>query len=105
MELAHFGDLLKFSNSMVMSKKNYSEATLRRWLRQILEALIYIHLHHGVHRDIKPNNILVFGENRDDLDTLYVKLTDFGSGKMFLESMQMGQTAVGTFGYMAPEMC
>lgn len=46
------------------------------------EALIYCH-HLGVnHRDIRPQNMLLYGEMPDlnNHDNLVVKLTDFGSG-------------------------
>ena len=54
------------------------------------EVLLWIYYNKGGHRDIKPNNILVFGKDPLNHDTLDLKLTDFGSGKIFMESMQMG---------------
>lgn len=45
-----------------------------RLLRQILEALRYIHLQHVIHRDLKPMNIFIDESNN-------VKIGDFGLAK------------------------
>lgn len=49
-----------------------------------------------LHRDIKPQNILINSLGQ-------VKLTDFGVSKELMNTMAMGKTYVGTFKYMAPE--
>ncbi|MBW2263424.1 MAG: serine/threonine protein kinase [Deltaproteobacteria bacterium] len=63
---------------------------------QIAEALAEIHRHAVVHRDIKPDNILL-------LDDEYVKLLDFGIAKRIDPGFQKTSTKVGTPSYMAPE--
>lgn len=76
-------------------------------LRQTLIGLQSAHELGILHRDIKPNNIMLF-ERDDDPDR--VKLVDFGIAKMFGEARQepgMDLTAagflVGTPRYMSPE--
>jgi serine/threonine protein kinase len=62
---------------------------------QFADALAYVHSHGVLHRDIKPNNILVDRQR-------FVKLMDFGIARIFHSAGSMG-TIVGTPAYMAPE--
>src|SRR5439155_1050847 len=71
-----------------------------RILRDVLDALAYAHRHHVVHRDIKPDNVM--------LSEGHALVTDFGvakavaesTGKQTLSSMGLAR---GTPLYMAPE--
>jgi len=69
----------------------------------ILEALARIHAHEIVHRDIKPNNIMV---TRDEHGDICAKLLDFGIARdnsNQLTALTMNQSSPGTPLYMAPE--
>ncbi len=71
-----------------------------RVLAPVARALEYAHLHHVIHRDVKPSNILI-------TDSGQPMLTDFGIAKI-LESEETtdltgSSTGVGTPEYMAPE--
>ena len=71
--------------------------------------MLYIHANKGTHKDIKLENILLFSDdpNETDVDKMWLKLADFGLGKIFFDTMFMDQgsvTAAGTPGYMSPEM-
>jgi len=69
-----------------------------RFVAQIAEALDYAHAEGVIHRDLKPNNILI-----DAWDNLY--LMDFGLAKMVASSSNLTETGavLGTPAYMAPE--
>ena len=70
LELADGGDL----RFLMEKHKPFSEAVVRRYTRQILEGLEYLHSRGVVHRDIKLDNLLLHG----DRETGDIKIADFG---------------------------
>ncbi len=78
-----------------------SEDAVKKFLREILPVLKYIHKNHVIHRDIKPHNLL-----RCDDDGRLV-LIDFGAVKEELALVNSDKTAttnfVGTMGFAPPE--
>ena len=63
---------------------------------QCLWGLSYLKHEHRLHRDIKPQNILLNSKGN-------VKLTDFGISRELENSIGKAMTIVGTFKYMSPE--
>ena len=72
------------------------EAELRDVAKQVLTVLSYLHKLGVLHRDIKPDNLIV-RPNRE------IVLVDFGSARRLEGSRTYGSTLVGTFGYMPTE--
>jgi serine/threonine protein kinase len=74
------------------------EADAVRLLNQVAQALEYAHAHGIVHRDVKPDNVLITADGT-------AKLTDLGLAKAL--SADLGITrpgkGLGTANYMAPE--
>ena len=83
--------------------KKIPKNILTKWLLILSSTLVFVHQNKVYHRDIKPNNILVFGEDITKLETLILKFTDFGVGRMNDETKSV-RTVAGTKGFMAPEL-
>ena len=74
-------------------------AMVRRVLREVADALHFAHGHGVVHRDIKPDNILI------ETATGKAVVTDFGIARAAQGEVRLTATgiAVGTPAYMSPE--
>jgi serine/threonine protein kinase len=85
------GELLREAGPM-------DEPAARSLIDQMLRALEDAHGAEVIHRDIKPNNVLLTSERA-------VKLTDFGLAKALQRDPQstVTQGAAGTLNYMSPE--
>jgi len=85
----------------IVDRGYYSEKSTIHIIKQILEAIRYLHEHHIAHRDLKPENLLCSGEGSNEI----VKIADFGLSKIFAGSNgEPLQTSCGTPGYVAPEV-
>jgi serine/threonine protein kinase len=74
------------------------EATAVRLIAQVGEALHWAHQRRLIHRDVKPDNILVTGDGQ-------AKLTDLGLAKNLDSDLDLTRTlsGLGTPNFMAPE--
>jgi len=74
---------------------------VRRILREVADALSYAHNRNVIHRDIKPDNIII------DDETGRAMVTDFGIARALTDSGDSRLTAtgmaIGTPAYMSPE--
>jgi len=75
-----------------------AQIAIAQLIRTVARAVDYAHEHGVLHRDLKPNNILLDGEDMPHL-------TDFGLAKIITEEGSMTETGavLGTLAYMAPE--
>lgn len=80
---------------MSQNKRRFSEIQIRFFAACIVIALEYIHSMNVLHRDVKPENIVLDQQG-------YLYLTDFGVARRWVENNSKDTS--GTPGYLAPEV-
>ncbi len=71
-----------------------------RILREMVDALAYAHAHGVVHRDVKPENVMLSGRHALVMDFGVAKAVSEATGRQSLTTVGV---ALGTPTYMAPE--
>ncbi|ESR37833.1 serine/threonine-protein kinase GRIK2 [Citrus sinensis] len=74
------------------------ESMARKYLRDIVSGLMYLHGHNVVHGDIKPDNLLVAPSGT-------VKIGDFSVSQVFEDDNDVLRRSPGTPVFTAPECC
>ncbi|KAH9256267.1 hypothetical protein BASA81_005488 [Batrachochytrium salamandrivorans] len=96
MDIALGGDMRYNLEHNIPEKKPFGESRVKFYIAQLVLALDYIHGKRVLHRDIKPDNILMDARG-------WIKLSDFGiSGIMDVDGFCYQKS--GTKGYAAPEL-
>ncbi len=87
----------KSFRQLIKMKKSLAQSALRDLVLQMAEAFQYAHDQGVIHRDIKPDNIMLDFHGK-------IKIMDFGLAKltMLSEMTQQGEV-MGTVYYMSPE--
>ncbi|EDW88747.1 cGMP-dependent protein kinase, isozyme 1 isoform X1 [Drosophila yakuba] len=81
----------------VMSKRQYFDEKTAKFIAGcVVEAFDYLHSHHFIYRDLKPENLMLGTDG-------YCKLVDFGFAK-FVRHNEKTNTFAGTPEYVAPEI-
>lgn len=96
MELSAGGDLFE----RIVKKKRYPENEAKDVMRQLIEAMAFLHERKVAHRDLKPENILLPYRDNDT----FIKIIDFGLAKVIDEKEGGAKTYCGTPQYFAPEV-
>lgn len=90
-------DLKKFIDEKKKAKQKIDELTIKSIMYQILRGVADCHTKRVLHRDIKPQNILLN-------DTFEVKIADFGLARAFQVPIRPYTHEVVTLWYRAPEI-
>ncbi|KAJ8686367.1 hypothetical protein QAD02_022161 [Eretmocerus hayati] len=97
MELCTGGSVTDLVQGLKRRGSRLSDDQIAYILRETVEALIYLHNNHCMHRDVKGHNILLTEDAR-------VKLVDFGVSSHLAATHVRRNTSVGTPYWMAPEV-
>ncbi|XP_075881967.1 calcium/calmodulin-dependent protein kinase (CaM kinase) II beta 1 isoform X21 [Nelusetta ayraudi] len=84
----------------IVAREYYSEADASHCIQQILEAVLHCHQMGVVHRDMKPENLLLASKCKNAA----VKLADFGLAIEVQGDQQAWFGFAGTPGYLSPEV-
>ena len=77
----------------------YDDERCRCWFRDLVLGIEYLHAQGVVHRDIKPDNLLL---TEDDV----LKISDFGVSEMFEKKSEMKTAkSAGSPAFLPPELC
>lgn len=76
----------------------YSEEECRHWFRDLILGMEYLHEQGIVHRDVKPDNLLL---NKEKV----LKIVDFGVSEIFSKENDNLQKSAGSPAFSAPELC
>lgn len=101
-EFAPFGSM----NNLIINKINLNFNIKIKILLDCCYGIKYLHDNGILHRDIKPDNFLIFNINNLDKSIINCKLTDFGSSRninLLITNMSFTK-GIGTPKYMAPEI-
>ncbi|KAI0312290.1 kinase-like protein [Amylostereum chailletii] len=80
----------------LVQKRCFPEHIVRFWLAELACGLSYLHQQHIMHRDIKPDNILLDAAG-------HAHLTDFNIA-IHYSDRRLHSSVAGSMAYMAPEM-
>ena len=87
-------DLKKYMNTVGSGLPPH---TVKSFMYQMLSALVYCHTHRVLHRDLKPQNILIDRQGS-------LRLADFGLARAFGLPIKTYTHEVVTLWYRAPEI-
>ncbi|KAJ9615685.1 Calmodulin-dependent protein kinase cmk2 [Cladophialophora chaetospira] len=95
-QLATGGELF----DRICDKGKFTEKDASQTIKQVLEAVDYLHQRNIVHRDLKPENLLYLTREADS----ELVLADFGIAKTLESPGAVLTSMAGSFGYAAPEV-
>lgn len=88
---------------VILARKYFSEDDAKPIFQQIVKALFYLHSLNIIHRDVKPENVLISQSPDPATGMVVAKLLDFGLSKN-AGAGSAAKTFVGTPCYVAPEV-
>jgi serine/threonine protein kinase len=81
----------------ILKREKISKEKSFHYLRQLLEGILYCHSNRVIHRDLKPQNLLIDSKGN-------LKIADFGLARSFTVPLPSLTHEVVTLWYRAPEI-
>jgi len=104
MEPCRGGDLQEAIRHPWTSDPRQWEAWVAKAMQHTLSAIAYCHSRGVIHKDLKPENIMMGSEKGAAVQDLHIVVVDFGLAEMFQTQMDRRHEIAGTPPYMAPEV-
>ncbi|KAF0889173.1 hypothetical protein E2562_022440 [Oryza meyeriana var. granulata] len=90
--------VLEYVERKLVCDNGLGETSSRKYLRDIISGLMYLHSHNIIHGDIKPDNLLITINGN-------VKIGDFSVSQIFEDDDDTLRRSPGTPVFTAPECC
>ncbi|XP_034942136.1 serine/threonine-protein kinase PLK4 [Chelonus insularis] len=95
LELCHNGELQHYLKTHY--PKGLPENRAAKFIKQVVQGLLYLHSHQILHRDLSLSNLLLTSD-------LHVKIADFGLATQLSNPNEKHMTMCGTPNYISPEV-
>merc|ERR1719336_2544793 len=82
----------------------YGEDLMRDVIKQTFRALAFMHSERFLHKDLKPQNIMLVTKPEANATQCSIKVIDFGLAELFAVDQQKSTEFGGTVLFMAPEV-
>jgi calcium-dependent protein kinase len=101
-EYCESGDLFNF----ILKNKIFSEDLVKVIIKQLLDALVYLHGKGIVHSNIHPENILIYGQyDSTNILDVVIKISDFATASLLSNKRNKSNNKLfSTQYYLAPEV-
>jgi serine/threonine protein kinase len=90
-------DLKRYIDTMVENNTPIAPMLIKSYMYQLLKGIAFCHSHRVLHRDLKPQNLLIDKHGN-------IKLADFGLARAFCVPVRTYTHEVVTLWYRAPEI-
>mmetsp|Transcript_17525 Transcript_17525/g.48045 ORF Transcript_17525/g.48045 Transcript_17525/m.48045 type:complete len:976 (-) Transcript_17525:25-2952(-) len=104
MEPCHGGDLQEAVRNPATQDPGLWELWVATVMQHTLSAVSYCHGNGVVHKDLKPENVMMSSARGAPIQDTHVVVVDFGLSEMFTSRSDRGTQVAGTPPFMSPEV-
>lgn len=104
MEPCYGGDLQEYVRKMPPMEASEYEYWVAKVMQHTLSAIAYCHAKGVIHKDLKPENVMMSTERDTPVAEMHVVVVDFGLSEVFSDPNDRSTIISGTPPFMAPEV-